>query len=1062
MRLITIAPKKRLLLWIFSCCLLMALHSHGQQKAGTKTIAGKILALPGNKPIQDALIFIAGTNINTTSGIDGRFTIEAKEGDVLTISMLGYLQKEVKVGKSNTIEVKLEENALKLEDVVVIGYGKAKRKDVTGSISSITGEELRKTQPVTFDQALQGKVPGVVVQQISGQPGGAVSIQIRGLSSFTNNPPLYVIDGVIIGGAANTSGGSNPLASINPSEIESIDVLKDASATAIYGSQATNGVIIITTKRGQVGAPRITYDFYAGKQQLPSYYPTMNLRDYGTFMNEKAAVIGYDLRPQFTNPEYLGVGTNWQKELFRKAPMQNHTLSISGGDNRTQYLLSGSYFKQQGIALGSDFDRASVRLNLDNKTTNWLKIGTSLQIAHVTEKVTTTNSGVISMALMQTPDVNVQNADGSWGGNDPNIYGAAAVNPYAIALIVKNQKKRNELFGNAYAEIAFTRDLTLRNEVSGSFDFATQDQFVPTYTMTTVGNKVATSTYSYGQSYNTTLRNYLTYNRLFSNKYNVNAMVGHEAQLGTGESVSATRKIFPSNNVQAINSGDATTASSSGDKTQKALESYFGRLNFGYDDRYLFTANLREDGSSKFAPANRWVTTYSTALAWKINNESFFKHITLFNELKLRIGYGLTNNQNIEDYAYASTLITSANGLSGVAQLTSNLANPAVKWEKTKYSNIGLDATLLNQRISLSVDFYDKKTDGLLLSLPLPLYSGTVPSTGWNPGSLNAPYKNVGAMSNKGFDFRISTVNLQTKNFTWRSDVTVSHNVNKILTLNAEGAALYGYYGTAIAAKSAVGHSIGEFWGYQTDGLFTGAEDFKNHPAIPVNPTTGVKIPIVPTTGGVWLGDVKFRDLNGDSVIDQRDQTYLGTPIPKFQIGFNNTFSYKEFDLNIFLSANVGNKVLNAMRINGDNPNQNFGYFKSVLNYAKLGLIDPNGSATDVNNVYVTNPGTTIQRISQSSGNDNNRLSDRFIEDGSFIRCKNITLGYTLPQRLLTKVHMSSLRVYFNVTNAFIIKKYSGVDPEIGSWDPLLAGVDNGFYPQPRVFTIGANLALTK
>jgi len=1038
---------------------LLALNSQAQV---TKRITGKIYSSNGNQPIADASIFIAGAQASTISDNNGQFTIEAKAGDVLVITMIGYLRKEVVVGKNNTLQIKLEQNASRLEDVVVIGYGKSKRKDVTGAISSISGEELRKIQPVTFDQALQGKVPGVVVQQVSGQPGGAVSIQIRGLSSFNNTQPLYVIDGIIVGGAANTSGGSNALASINPSEIESIDVLKDASATAIYGSQATNGVIIITTKRGQVSAPRITYDFYAGKQQLPAYYPTMNLREYATFMNEKGAVIGYDLRPQFNNPQYLGEGTNWQKALFRKAPMQNHTLTVSGGDNRTQYLLSGSYFKQEGIALGSDFDRTSVRLNLDNKTTNWLKIGTSLQLAHITEKVTTSSSGVISMALNQTPDVNVQNADGSWGGNDPNVYSAYALNPYAIALITKNQKKRNQLFGNAYAEIAFTPGLTLRNEVSGSFDFETQDQFNPTYIMGPITNKVNVSTYSYGQNYYTTLRNYLTYNHLFLNKYNVNALLGHEAQVSTSENVSATRKNFPSNNVQAVNSGDATTATNSGDKGHSAQESYFGRLNFGYDDRYLITANMRADGSSKFAAGNRWVTTYSGAFAWKINNEQFFKQITFFNELKLRVGYGLTNNQNISDYAYASTLITSANGLSGIAQLTSNLANPFVRWEKTKYANIGLDASLLNYRINFSVDFYDRRTDGLLLSLPLPLYSGTIPSTSWNPGSLNAPYKNIGAMSNKGFDFRISSVNVKTSNFTWKSDVTVSHNVNKILSLNAEGAALYGYYGTTIAAKSIVGRSIGEFWGYQTDGLFTGADDFKTHPAIPVNPTTGVKIPITPTTGGVWLGDVKFRDLNGDSVIDQRDQTYLGTPIPKFQIGFNNTFSYKEFDLNIFLSANVGNKILNSMTINGNNPNQNFGYFKSVLNYAKLGLIDANGSTTDVNNVYVTNPGTKIERISQSSGNDNNRISDRFIEDGSFIRCKNISLGYTLPQRLLTKVHMSSLRVYFNVANAFIIKKYSGVDPEIGSWNPLLAGVDNGFYPQPRVFTIGANLALTK
>ncbi|OQP56777.1 SusC/RagA family TonB-linked outer membrane protein [Niastella populi] len=1061
MRLLTILQKK-VLLWSIPCMFLGISPGRAQEKDGLKKITGKVFASADSRPIQDATIFITGTGTNTSSDHNGSFTIEAKEGDVLIISMIGYLQKEIKVGKNIKVEVKLEQNSIKLDDVVVIGYGKSKRKDITGAISSVSGDDIRKVQPVTIDQALQGKVPGAVVQQISGQPGGAVSIQIRGLSSFGNNPPLYVIDGVIIGGTGIGGSGSNPLAGINPSEVESIDVLKDASATAIYGSQATNGVIIITTKRGQAGAPKITYDMYAGKQQLPKEYATMNLREYAQFMNEKSAVIGYDLRPQFTNPQYLGEGTNWQKVLFRNAPMQNHSITVAGGDNRTQYLLSGSYFQQEGIALGSNFTRASVRLNLDNKTTSWLKTGISLQLVRIGEKVNTTNSNVISTALMQTPDVNVQNADGSWGGNDPNIYGAYATNPYAIALIIKDQKKRNQIFGNAYAEIAFTRDLTLRNEVSGSFDFGTQDHFTPTYTMGNVTNKVNSSTYNYGQNYYTTLRNYLTYNRLFANKYNVNALLGHEAQLSTFENVSATRRNFPSNNVQAINSGDATTATNTGDKGQNAQESYFGRLNFAYNDRYLLTGNIRFDGSSKFAPGNRWVATWSGALAWKINNEDFFKQVTAVNELKLRVGYGLTNNQNIADNSYVASLNTISTGLSGISQLAGNLPNPLVQWEKTKYANVGLDGAFFNWRISFSVDYYDRKTDGLLLSLPLPLYSGTIPSTSWSPGSLAAPYKNIAAVSNKGFDLRISSVNVRNKNFSWKTDVTVSHNTNKILALNSEGAALYGYYGTTIAAKSVVGRSIGEFWGYQTDGLFTGAEDFKTHPAIPVNPTTGVKIPITPTTGGVWLGDVKFRDLNGDTLIDQRDQTYLGSPIPKFQIGFNNTFSYKNFDLNVFFSANIGNKVLNTLRITGDNPNQNFGYFKSVLDYARLELIDKNGSATDVNNVYVSNPSTNIVRISQSSGNDNERISDRYIEDGTFLRCKNISLGYTLPEKLLSKVHMHSLRVYFNVTNAFIISRYRGMDPEIGSWNPLLAGVDNGFYPQPRVFTIGANLALTK
>jgi len=1026
-------------------------------------VTGTVLAESSKEPLIGVSIFVKGSTRGTITDINGVFTIKAKAGETLRISYIGYTTQEVKVS-GDQLNIRLKEDARSLDEVVVIGYGKTKRKDVTGAISSITGDELRKTQPITIDQALQGKVPGLVVQQVSGQPGGGVSIQIRGLSSFGNNPPLYVIDGIIVGGSGVLGSGSNPLAAINPSEVESIDVLKDASATAIYGSQATNGVIVITTKRGKAGAPRISYEYNFGYQQIPKTLPTMNLREFATFINDRNTGLGwgFDTRPQLANPQYLGDGTNWQKELFRNAPMSNHVLTVSGGDDRTQYLLSASYSNQEGIALGSDFSRASVRLNLDNKTTDWLKIGTSIQLAHIEENVNASTSGVISNALSQTPDIPVKNPDGSWaGGTDPNgwVNASKMGNPTALALINKDQPKRNQLYGNAYAEIAFTKDLTLRNEVTGSFSLGTQEKFSPTYAMGLFVNTQNTSSYSYGQNYNTTLRNYLTYSRLFSNKYNINVLIGHEAQVNTYENVSATRKNFPSNDVNAINSGDAISATNSGDKGQSAQESNFGRINFGLNDKYLFTANIRDDGSSKFAAGNRWVATYSGAFAWKINNENFLKSIKAVSELKLRTGYGLTNNQNISDYAYASTLTTVANGLSGVAQLSANLSNPLIQWEKTKYGNIGLDGAFFNWRISFSVDIYNRRTDGLLLSLPLPMYSGT--TTGYSPGALNAPYVNVGSVNNTGYDFKISSTNISSKNFSWKTDVTVSHNTNKIISLNTDGASLPGYYGADVAAKSVVGRSIGEFWGYVSDGIFATAKDFQTH-ALPINPTTGVKLPIGSSQGSIWYGDRMYKDLNGDGVIDQKDQTYLGSPIPRFQIGFNNTFKYNNFDLNIFFSANIGNKVLNGLRIQSDNPLTSFGYFKSLSEHAKLALIDAKGSATDVNNVYVTNPNTTIVGIRNDDTNQNNRISDLYIEDGSFIRCKNISLGYTFPEELMSKLHMNSLRIYFNVTNAFIITKYTGMDPEIGSWNPLSAGMDSGFYPQPRVFSIGINVGLTK
>ena len=1047
-----------LLLWGSLSVLLFSTNTYAQ----TRRISGTVVEQRTSDPVPGAVVTVKDTKRAVITDASGMFTIEATTGEVLEVTMLGFQKAEVVVGTGNSVNVKLTESVSQLAEVVVnIGYGTAKKSDLTGSISSITGDELRKTQPVTFEQALQGKVPGVVVQQISGQPGGGVSVQIRGITSINSGTaPLYVIDGVIIGGSGLTGSGANPLAAISPSEIQSIDVLKDASATAIYGSQATNGVIVITTKRGKAGAPRIAYDVYSGYQQILKRLPLMNLREFAGFVNERNSGLGwgFDTRPEFANAQYLGEGTDWQKELFRNAPMSNHSLTVSGGDERTKYLLSGAYFKQDGIALGSDFRRVSVRLNLDNKTTNWLKIGTNLQLANIKENVNSTSSNVISTALSQTPDIAVKNPDGSWGGSqNPNGWVASVINPYAIALIIKNQAKRDQMYGNVYAEVSFTKDLMLKNEVTGSFGKGTEDRFTPTYTMGRVVNAVNNGSYKYGQNFYTTLRNYLTYSHVFKTKYNVNLMAGHEGQLNTSEEVSASRSNFPSNNVQAVNSGDPTTALNMGDKSQSAQESFFGRLNFGINDKYLLTGNFRADGSSKFAAGNRWVNTYSGAFAWKINKEKFLSNVKELNELKLRLGYGLTNNQGISNYAYTSALGTVATGLSGVSQLTNTFGNSDVLWEKTKYSNIGLDGALLAWRINFSVDFYNRRTDGLLMKAVLPLYSGT--TSGWSPGSIGAPFVNVGIMNNKGLDFRISTTNISEKNITWKTDFTASRNINKVVTLNTVGASLPGWFTNRIAARTAEGRSIGEFYGYMVEGVYATKDQLENHARVAKN---GVAVPVGAASGSIWYGDLMFKDLNGDGIIDESDQTYLGSPLPKWQLGFNNSFNYKNFDLNVFFSANLGNKVLNGLRINGENTRTSYGYLKGLSNYAKLGLLDPNGSNTDVDNVYVLNPDTRIAGIRNDNTNENDRISDKYIEDGSFLRCKSIALGYNFSDKLLTKIHVPSLRVYVNVSNAFIITKYKGMDPEIGSWDPLQAGMDNGFYPQPRVFTLGANIALTK
>ena len=1022
-------------------------------------ITGVVLEDANSQPLFGVNVFLKGTKTGVNTDADGSFSITTKIGETLVLSYLGYASKEIKI-VSNHLTIRLKEDRRALDEVVVIGYGKAKRKDLTGAISSISGDELRKTQPTTFDQALQGKVAGVVVQQTSGQPGGGVSVQIRGMSSFGNSSPLYVIDGVIIGNPSQGPGGTNPLATISPSDIESIDVLKDASATAIYGSQATNGVIVITTKRGKEGAPKISYEFSTGYQELIKQYPTMNLREYAKFINDRAAVWGYDERPEFANPQYLGKGTNWQDELFRKAPTSNHVLTLSGGNDRTQYLMSGSYFSQEGIAIGSKFTRASLRLNLDNKTTNWLKIGTSLQLSHVDEDINTTSSNVIEAALWQTPDIPVRNPDGSYAGEESNEgWINKRVNPYAIALINKNNLKRNQVFANLYTEIAFTKDLTFRNEVSGNFAFRTQDEYYPKYKFGLAEKLDNQAKYSYGQDYYTVFRSFLTYAKVFKSKYNFNVMVGHEAQLSQFENVNAERKGYVSDNVTNIGSGDAQTATNGGTIGDNALESYFGRLIFIYNDKYILTGNVRSDGSSKFSPDNRWVNTYSGAFAWKINNEGFLKDVKGINELKLRAGYGETNNQNIRNNAHLSLLGTVPTALSGSAQLTTALGNERVQWEKTQYSNVGLDVRLFNWKLNLTIDAYNRLTNDLLMQIPLPAYSGT--TTDWTPG-IGSPFVNIGSVRNRGFDLHLNSTNITKGDFSWSSDFTLSRNKNKILKLNTDGASLTSmvYDPEQIVSETKVGGSMGDFYGYKVDGgVFATASDFENH-ALPAT-NDGVPLPVTPNAGGVWYGDLKFKDLNGDGIITEKDRTYLGSPIPDFQLGLGNTFKYKNFDLNIFFSASVGNEVVNEMRIRGEYPSTQFGFLKALEDHAVVALKDPNGSASDVNNVYVTNPNTTIVGLRPTNtANQNQRFSDKYVENGSFIRCKNMTIGYTFPQELLKNIHINTLRVYASVNNAWLITKYSGMDPEVGSWNPLRAGIDNGFYPQARSFTIGLNLGL--
>jgi len=1026
------------------------------------SISGVVKSNSDGSSLVGVTVHLKGTSSGTITNVDGVYSLKAEDGQTLVFSFIGFKPQEIDVKGQKVINVTLAEDLKSLDEVVVIGYGAVKRKDLTGSISSISSAEIRQSAPVTIEQALQGRIPGLVAMQTSGQPGGGVSVQIHGATGFGSSGPLYVLDGVELQGIVSGGSGTNPLAGINPSDIESVDVLKDASATAIYGSKGTDGVIIITTKRGRISPPKISYELNTGFQQLTRKLSVMNLREFATFVNERNAGWGwgFDTRPEFANPAYLGKGTDWQDEMFRNAPATSHTLSVSGGDERTQYFFSGSYEDQEGIALGSKFNRISFRVNLDNKTTNWLKTGISLQLVNMDENLATAGNNPIQQALNETPNIPVKNNDGSWGGSSSTVGWVQQIaNPYAMATINTNWGNRKQIYGNLYAEITFAKGLVLRNEAAINFSMSTGDSFSPSYKMGNLVKLTSNGGSSFGEGVNTTLKNYLTYSHLFRNIYNLTAMAGHEANLNKSTGLSGSRTNFPSASVQVLNGGDPTTATNSGSKGHNSRESYFGRLTVGINDKYLLTGNIRDDGASMYAEKNRWILSYSGALAWKMNNENFLKSVKGINELKLRLGYGMTNRQAGRDYSYTSTLATVPTGLTGIAQSLTNTGNPNLQWEQTKNTNIGLDGTFFNWRLNFALDFYLKRTEGLAMQTSLPMYSGT--AIGWSPGALDAPWVNVGSMENKGFDIRISTTNIKTKNFTWKSDFTVSRNFNKVLKLNAEGASLNGQY-----SKTVVGRSIGDFYGYVVDGgVFASPIDALGDPAKGIQPharpaKNGVILPFANAYGSIWYGDLKFKDLNGDGIIDENDQTYLGSPMPKVQMGLNNNFIYKNFDLNVFFAASLGNKVFNQLRVNAENPIASYGYFRALSNYAKLALKDPKGSADDINNVYVTNPTTDIPGVRNDQTNGNTRFSDKFIEDGSFVKCKNISIGYTFQENLLKRAHISSLRFSVNVTNVFTLTKYSGMDPEVGSWDPLNAGVDSGFYPQSRRFTFGMNITL--
>jgi len=1041
-----------------------------------RTISGTVLSEEG-EPLIGVNILVKGTSTGTITDFEGNYEVEVPdEATALVFSYTGYLTQEVAINERTQIDITLGTDVAVLDEVVIVGYGSRKKSDLTGAVGSLSGDDLRTSLTTNLDQALQGRIAGVQVTQNSGQPGGAASIRIRGSNSISlSSEPLYVIDGIPFqgdgastagfdwAGGANGQNRVNPLSTINPADILSIDVLKDASATAIYGSRGANGVIIITTKRGQKGKSQISYNSYYGLQVLPKHLEMMDLQQYANYQAQISTDLERQLNQRFMDPELLGAGTDWQDEIFRRAGSQSHQLSVTGGSDRTSYAISGGYFEQDGIVIGSNFNRLSTRINVDNTVNDWFKIGGSVSFAKTNEKITLNDGGdgVIMQSLIMSPDVAVRDIDGEYAGPNSNEVGAN-YNPVAAALQRNNTLERQRLMSNIYGNITIFDGLEFRSEIGFDNNHSINHAFHPTYKWGAIENRENRLRQREESSFFWVTKNYFTFNRKISADQGLTVLLGQEAQKSKYEGSDITVRNLPTNDIQILSQGEYVGAPNAWAGAGSLL-SYYTRLNYNLREKYLLTFTYRADASSNFGPGNKWGYFPSGSFAWRVSQEDFLKDSDLLNNLKFRVGYGNSGNQSIQAGLFSS-LMQSLQTPFGLGFRPARIANPELGWETTSQLNIGVDVSLFKNRVDLTIDVYDKQTKDMLLQTTVPRYLG---GTGYN--DIASPFINVGKMENRGVDISINTHNVRKPKLRWDTDITFSLNRNKVLELDNPDKIywqnLYWYSEFQTATTTRVGHPLGQFWGYVTEGIFENQQDILNHAVQVSDGVVTSENPngqnLVDKRSGLWIGDIKFKDLNGDGIISVDDQTFIGDPNPDFTFGINNTITVGPFDATIYIFASSGAEILNYSRVITEGMTNIFSnQAATVFDRAQYQYLDASGSTSAPENVVLANPGTETPRPTTNDVNRNNRMSDRFIEDGSYLRIQNVKLGYTLPMTLTKKARVERMKVYLNVQNLATFTKYSGYDPEIGAFNqsPLLQNVDMGRYPTPRMFTFGLDV----
>lgn len=988
---------------------------HAQQQA--KTVTGTVTDVSG-EPIIGANIRIKGTTTGTITDIDGNFSIEAKPQSVIEVSYIGYLTQETVINNQKSIRFLLKEDTKTLDEVVVIGYGVQKKADLTGSVANINTEKLNTQSNANIGQALQGKIAGVDIVSQGGAPGSGTRIMVRGIGTLNNASPLYIVDGMYM----------NSIDHINPNDIASIDVLKDASSAAIYGSRAANGVIIVTTKEGSntEGKPIIDLSVNLGISTASKFLDMLDAKGWAEVTTIARQAIGkpaLDMATDLANKP----DNDWQDIMFRPALMQNYNLSVKGGGKYSTYYTGLGYFNQDGIVKGTNYQRYNIQSKNDYKR-GIFSAETNLIISFSHDKPLhqELRGGMIGTILQSVPTLEKYDdtREGGYGGT----YGDVVNIPHPLAIIDDNIMDRyNEnvkIFANLYAQIELFKGLKYKLNLTPDFSFERYKNYLNKYDFGLATNSITQLTERQRRRRNILVENLLTFDRTFG-EHKISALAGYTYQDSRFRHIQAYGEGLP----QGLEEIDAATTnrSNEGNSWRSVLTSILGRVFYSYQNKYLFTATIRRDGSSKFGKNNRYGYFPSFSLGWNVAEEKFMENVHWLDQLKLRGGYGVLGNQEIDNYQYSSTITTGINypdGNGGLLQgaFPKNFANPDIKWEETAMTNVGIDFMAFNNRLSLTADYYVKNTKDILLTVPIPISSG----------GANDPIRNAGKIRNNGFEFNLGWMDQPNPDISYGINLIGSFNKNKVIAMGSESGSIKGgsTNQNITTSETKAGYPIGGYWLISTAGYFNSQEE------VDAYAKDGKKI-----QPAAEPGDIKFVDANNDGVINDDDRVFQGSPFPDFTFALNGNMRYKNFDLSIGLQGVLGNKIYNATRQTLEDVTKGSNFLASCLDYWTP-----------------ENKNASHPRLTWDDPNRNTRAeSDRYLENGSYLRLRSVQLGYTFPQTWF-KGAIQHARVYINAENLFTITSYSGYSPDVNADNANYRGFDNFIYPTNRTFMLGLNV----